>query len=288
MLKSAQSRSFLHTHTHTHTHGCLCKIILSSLFILTIITPSYSTNVTGSGNECNEPTLNTDTGPATLRAQWNANIINLEWYSDGTKITPSNSTANTCTYDGTITLPSTNPTKEGYTFGGWEVVAAAPAQCNLSNLDASIGAGFDGDHRRWKNISNTYSGWSMYERNGVENSSDLNPGEFAATFDYGTIKGKATCSAKNGNSNNYEWNNDSSNWTATTSELSSVSGQKKYCWCQIINYNNVCVFSEPKLVFMADVGEQCLSSCAYTCSGGFAGPTSAAIAFRTAIYSVTE
>ena len=64
-----------HTHTHTHTHGCLCKIIIPIIASIAIINPSYSTNLTGTGNECTESTLNTTTGPATLRAQWTLDSI---------------------------------------------------------------------------------------------------------------------------------------------------------------------------------------------------------------------
>ena len=68
--------------------------------------------------------MGTATGPANLEADWTANTINLEWYNEDTKLTVP-TTSNTCTYDGGITLPSTNPTKTGYTFRGWQVRAAA-------------------------------------------------------------------------------------------------------------------------------------------------------------------
>ena len=50
-----------------------------------------------------------------------ANTINLNWYADATSQTPLtvDSAAQQCTYDQPITVPSTNPTKPGYTFAGW-------------------------------------------------------------------------------------------------------------------------------------------------------------------------
>ena len=45
-----------------------------------------------------------------------ANSININWYNEN-ELHESNQ----CTYDGTITLPSTNPTKVGYTFSGWKL-----------------------------------------------------------------------------------------------------------------------------------------------------------------------
>lgn len=56
------------------------------------------------------------------KATWTPNTINLTWDSQGgTEIAPT-----TCTYDGSITLPE-EPTKTGYTFGGWTVTSTTPA-----------------------------------------------------------------------------------------------------------------------------------------------------------------
>ena len=44
------------------------------------------------------------------------NKINLNWYDRNNIITQT-----TCTYGETITLPSTNPTRPGYTFTGWRL-----------------------------------------------------------------------------------------------------------------------------------------------------------------------
>lgn len=97
------------------------KRILICLLALSLGFPSFAENaVSGSGNECVYNTLNTYTGPSTIKANWEANTINLAWYNDDDLMSVQN-TANTCSYDGGITLPSSNPTKTGYTFTGWAV-----------------------------------------------------------------------------------------------------------------------------------------------------------------------
>ena len=64
-------------------------------------------------------------GNVTCTAQWTRNDITLTWDKNGADTADIADT--TCTYDGNITLP-TEPTKTGYTFGGWEVVTPAPVQ----------------------------------------------------------------------------------------------------------------------------------------------------------------
>lgn len=53
----------------------------------------------------------------TCTAVFNANTINVNWHPEN----GNPSTSNTCTYDGSITLPA-QPEKTGYTFKGWKVV----------------------------------------------------------------------------------------------------------------------------------------------------------------------
>lgn len=60
-----------------------------------------------------------DNGSA-CTAIWTPNTINIKWYNDGQQYAASDTNAATCTYDDTVTLP-TEPTKTGYTFGGWTV-----------------------------------------------------------------------------------------------------------------------------------------------------------------------
>ena len=80
------------------------------------ITNNATCNTTNLGQSNNNSTAN-------VEANWNANTININWYNGDTRVAQ-----NTCTYDGSITLP-TEPTKPGYTFAGWRL-RNAPAVPN--------------------------------------------------------------------------------------------------------------------------------------------------------------
>ena len=60
-------------------------------------------------------------GDITCTAQWTQNTITLDWDPDNGNAHTSGS----CIYDSTITLPA-EPSKTGYTFGGWQVVTPTP------------------------------------------------------------------------------------------------------------------------------------------------------------------
>ena len=251
-------------YTHTYTHGCLCKIILS-IIAIAIITPTYAKDSNNHiqpapTNDCVESTLGTATGTANLEADWTANTINLEWYNEDTKLTVP-TTSNTCTYDGGITLPSTNPTKTGYTFRGWQVRAAQclPSDFNYNNITSSSPYG-----------NTRLNGNAGYN----ESTYGLTvPGEWVVDYgNAGVIKGMAKCSTKSGNHNGGTWNNASSEWSASESELTSASGEAEYCWCQITGYDadkdkNYCPVASPSWVFSYDGGSasSCAANCAYYC-----------------------
>ena len=146
-------------------------------------------------------------------------------------------------------MPSSIPQKTGYTFKGWRV-----KQC-LSGLDTSIHATWDATHARWKPISS--SGYTMVNAFGAENSSDLNNGEWAVTFSYGTVKGMAKCSSTNGS-------------YTTPGTPSDTNG--KYCWCQATNYTpdggNQCNVASPSWVFYDAMvtASNCAVGCARSCA----------------------
>jgi hypothetical protein len=79
--------------------------------------------------DCTEPTLGTYSGDANMEAKWTANTVQLRWY-DGysdTQITPTNTSANNCTYDSVLTIPDNPPERIGYNFAGWTVIPGLPA-----------------------------------------------------------------------------------------------------------------------------------------------------------------
>ncbi|MFQ6727487.1 MAG: hypothetical protein ACLRFF_04010, partial [Alphaproteobacteria bacterium] len=196
-----------------------------------------------------------------------ANTVELHWYDNDTELRVP-TTSQSCEYGGTFDVPTPTP-REGYVFTGWRVKIA---QCSLSGLDTSIGTSWGAKHTRWKSISS--SGTTMADEFGIENSSDLNNGEWEVTFSYGTVKGMAKCSAKSGNNNGTTWSAPSSNWSATESELTSASGEASYCWCHATNYtpngDNQCNVASPSWVFDFDCGSasNCADICAYGCAVG--------------------
>ena len=229
--------------------------------IILISAPAFS-YVTDS-SQCDNDVLSTYSGSANLTANWQGNNISVTWYNDDTQYA-----SNSCTYGGNLTMPSSIPQKTGYTFKGWRV---KPAQCSLSGLDTSIDTSWDATHVRWKPISS--SGTTMADEFGTENSSDLNNGEWAVTFSYGTVKGMAKCSGTKGS-------------YATPGTPSDTNGQ--YCWCQATNYTpnggNQCNVASPSWVFYDDYesASYCANDCAFDCA--YTAVVSAA--FRWEVFGV--
>ena len=253
-------------------------IALTSLLAISIAAPAMGAvgdlkiTKTASSAPCTNTTLDTPTGPAALEADWSANTITINWDAkNGTTINPTQ-----CTYDSTITLPTT-PSKTGYTFGGW-TVKAGPAQCSLSGLNANtdgidyLTKSFAGDYCYYYNDD---TGDEIEEDTGSAcvNStfSGLSAGEWQVNFSYGSVKGTGYCSAKSGNNHDFEWGGNSSDWTATESELTSATGEAKYCWCKVTGYTpnggDMCVPAASSWVFANDYGSSsnCASSCVANC-----------------------
>ena len=141
------------------------------------------------------------TSDSTCTAQWVANQISpITWNgnnADSTWTAPTGvSGTNSCTYNGSITLP-TAPTRLGYTFGGWGV----QEPFDLSTLNACI----DGIHSAYTNgIEQDAYGFT---------ASDT--GKWGVTFSYGKVMGEAVCSGNYSNPDN------------TTGP---------YCWCRVTRY----------------------------------------------------
>jgi len=94
------------------------------LFLLFFTTESFATGIGNvSSAPCDNDTLNKYTGTANVEINWEPNTIGLKWFNGDQQIAGQTS----CVYDGTITVPPT-PTKPGYTFNGWKVLKAIPAE----------------------------------------------------------------------------------------------------------------------------------------------------------------
>ena len=122
------------------------------------------------------------------------------------------------------------------------------------------------------------------------------PGQWAAEFDYGIIRGIAKCSKKVGNNNTATWNNDSSNWSATESVLTSF-GSGQYCWCRIDKYtkdNAECNFQSSNFVYMTTTPSttnddwDCVRACSDWCGKYVSKSGTKFSAFRAALYSMTK
>ena len=98
------------------------KLLFTSVVVMFAIMPAFADNeptlIPASEPGCNESVLNTTSGSAALEAIYTANTITTQWYTGyGANEQAANPT--TCSYDGTINLPATNPTRAGYDFAGW-------------------------------------------------------------------------------------------------------------------------------------------------------------------------
>ena len=174
-------------------------------------------------------------------------------------------------------------------------VMLTPASCAVASLTCNTGyhstgtngalanyvnanTVFDEDHIRYKGLNST---------NNYGNQTGLSAGEYEVKWmDGTTVHGMAKCSAKSGNNSSYTWSNDSSNWSATESELTGASGEAKYCWCDMTGYNvtngSLQTVASPSWVFDYDYSSAsiCADLCANRCAGRVLGNS----AFRGALF----
>ncbi len=251
---------------------------------LLISAPLFATDIPSSAStaDCKHTPLQVYSGTSNLEAGWQANTIQLHWYNGDTEIQNVPSASQSCVYDGTLTPPATIPTRTGYTFKGWRVRQAGAGQqvqqCSLSSLDATIEGIWELGMLHSPNSSgSTCSYWNSDTDVGSNDCSDsyfdgFSVGEWAIGFNYGTIKGISKCSTKEGNTNGRAYDNNSSNWTATDSEITSTQ-DGRYCWCKATNFmpnsGPSCVLSGSVWVLHPtdyDTTQACLANCGVSCS----------------------
>ena len=113
------------------------KILILFLSFFVFINSSYTTEITASGNSpCDNTTLNKYTGTANIEIDWEPNTINLNWYNGDEKLTVSNA-AQSCVYDGNISVPPAPPQKLGYTFNGWKVIRVPGGFTELQYIEST-------------------------------------------------------------------------------------------------------------------------------------------------------
>ena len=252
------------------------------LLMIFFTTDSFASGIASNtaSAPCTNNTLETYSGNSNLAADWQPNTIQLRWYDNNT-LMDVQASANTCTYDGTLTIPSTAPTRIGYTFDGWTVKPEMDfATITLSPYETySIGTPYvDNPYgqensnscmytvgmvsRVYRNCANNnYRDLQLYEWKAIEYSNTTK-----------TIYGASKVSAKSGNNNNDAWDNASSNWRATYNELESASGTKQYCWCQLTGYkpnSDAAVYAPSNSLPWIFVGNYKETGCAMFCGAKF-------------------
>ena len=266
------------------------KVFIASIFVI-VAFPCFAADIASNATtaQCVEPTLHRYEGTANLQAEWEANTVQLSWYSNYTKINPTDD-IDDCTYASGLTRPE-NPLRVGYTFKGWTVSPKVEfSTLSLGNATAiSYGKGVstDGSYCWYYDTADYYG----YEVCNMTEFTDLQQFEWKQSFTNGTVYGMAYCSAVSGNHHEYTWPAENiSDYTASLTELDAISGEKKYCWCQATGYKatNQSTIQRPlsSLSWVFDYGvpgseTNCAKGCATNCArhvrlGG---------AFRTALFA---
>jgi len=167
---------------------------------------------------CTNNTLETYSGNSNLSADWQPNEIQLRWYNNNT-LMDVQTAANTCTYDGALAVPSTAPTRTGYTFDGWTV----RPEYDFSTFTTRTGKESRGKGENgscWRGIVGVDVG--SYKITCDDTFDDLEPGEWKNSFSYGTIYGMSMCSSTVG---------------TTRGEIGTpVESDGSYCWCKVTGY----------------------------------------------------
>jgi len=199
---------------------------------------------------CTNNTLETYSGNSNLSADWQPNEIQLRWYNNNTQITPTNTDANTCTYDGSLAIPQNAPTRTGYTFAGWEVVP----EYDFSTLPT------DRYIEGYAKITNRrcYIPWEDIVCD--DRFSDLNDREWKFVFEWGTIYGMALCSSSD----------------ISVSQPDESSGGQ-YCWCKVTTYkpsnSNISYKPSKKLpwIYSQNYSSGSCTRCAFSCAANLRG-----------------
>ena len=188
------------------------------LFLLFFTTDSHSSGIASNTNSapCTNNTLETYSGNSNLSADWQPNEIKLRWYN-GNTLMDVQSSANTCVYDSTLTIPQTAPTRTGYTFDGWTIRPEIDFATTIPTDSEGI--------ERWAKgfLNNDVCLYNDYTYDCAYNDyfTELQKYEWKVRFSHGTLYGMARCSAD----------------TATYANPGNpTTGSGQYCWCKATGY----------------------------------------------------
>ena len=227
-------------------------ILLLCLFVGDSFASGIASN--SASAPCTNNTLETYSGNSNLAADWQPNTIQLRWYDNNT-LMDVQSSANTCVYDSTLTIPQTAPTRTGYTFAGWTV----RPEYDFSSLDASK-TGIE----RWAISSNRClyksGGDNAYEVscNSDDEFKELRQYEWKVKFSYGMVYGMSGCSTTGG--------------TYAQSGNPTI-GNGTHCWCKITGYkpnggNTIYAPTMSASWILREGSYYSDASCATNCAGG--------------------
>jgi len=246
------------------------------LFLLFFTTDSLASGIASNTNSapCTNNTLETYSGNSNLSADWQPNEIQLRWYN-GNTLLDVQSSANTCVYDGALTIPQTAPNRTGYTFAGWTVRPEMDFMTIVNEQGTeSWGKGVynNGTDRCWYALGGNNA--TSKNCNDDDNYKELQQHEWKALFEHGVLYGMAGCSTTSGS-------------FAQRGSVPIDSGQ--YCWCKATGYkttNSVTISGSlnPLLwVFSSNLIDE------YTCNKNCAGACIQYVInrnnFRTALFT---
>ncbi|MBO7042244.1 MAG: InlB B-repeat-containing protein, partial [Alphaproteobacteria bacterium] len=260
--------------------GTICFLFLILIFpTFADNEPTPPTLIPASEPGCNQAVLNTTEGSAALEAIYTPNTITTQWYTGyGANASFANDT--TCSYNGTINLPATNPSRPGYEFAGWRL-KRCEIPATLTNVNGRMyggkgdnvitGSSFSGDYNTYYFGLTEDQTWAVEYVNGDK------------------LMGEASCNSTNGDSTyaNNTYTN-SSDWTAA-SDTMSKNDTGRYCWCRVTSYissdGQQCILPDKQWVLLGDGNNE--FGCAYNCSASLCANAFSRFTFsRTAAFSV--
>ena len=231
--------------------GKMYKILLGSFIAMLASAPVFG----APSLTCDASGIGATTPNARMKASWTQNTYNLEWYGDDNSSTPLTvqNSAQSCDYGNALVLPSTNPSKVGYTFIGWETEEILSQTCSaIQNSDISYTYYNEDDGFVCCLNGMCYRDYCESYQAEI---ADLSSKQWKVQFGYGEIKGESWC---NGTDGNY------------AEAGNPVAGNEQFhCWCRVTDYKSsnsaTCSISAPsRWVYVNDhcSGDTCNAWCA--------------------------
>ena len=149
----------------------------------------------------------------------------------------------TCTSGGNVIKPTTDPTKDGYRFMGWEVYNGNPGFVTESGGSTSPTSNTNAKNWTYSNSSKGY----------------YVSGEARCSSTVGTSGTASVCPSKSSNPATADTNlNDNTLSTASTD---------KYCWCKMTGFNGKSIPNLDGVYYNeATSSYPCATNCAHNCA----------------------